>query len=544
MSENPSLPELRAQINRAFDDVELDAFCLDHFPQVYEKFSRGLRRDEKINILLADCQRKDELERLAHLLDESIKPAPTSTPDARDKQEHRLYGSRVIQVAISQMFQIEDFLTHPEEVKARELYEAVTDASKMRRVLNRGSTFELEGLGRLKPVVTTTEKYERFWTAAIPDLRNVYANECPLCFMPYELALSDRLHDRQVHIRSLGEMQSQIQNLQRSARLRIYPPGTGVIRLAITLTFTEFINIDAVTKLALEIEELFFIDPTGEKKPYEDFFLEVIEAVNNALFMEKTGEGEEIIEGQPFSAAWRRWEPPTTEYSLRGETTLDPEAELQSLTRLLGQAPGNRERLCEIKRHIQSAVEDPQWRKNGILAAAAEGSALFIVAKIALGRSKRKKLQILRWLSETHELITAAIYAEKALAQELKERCTQLNDAWLPKKKFALWRIVSAKADREKPSKFMNLHTLLQTLLKVKQATASIRFHLHKQGGSMMAFAEELWQREPIDQASLVATLDAIDAWLQNAQETRADERIGELQGIIERIKQIRPPFS
>jgi DNA-binding phage protein len=60
----------------------------------------------------------------------------------------------------------------------------------------------------------------------------------------------------------------------------------------------------------------------------------------------------------------------------------------------------------------------------------------------------------------------------------------------------------------------------------------------------MMAFAEELWQRDPIDQASLVATLDAIDAWLQNAQETRTDERIGELQGIIERIKQIRPPFS
>ena len=42
---------LRARLQR-LDDVQLDALCLDHFPDVYDQFGRGLRRDEKINLLL------------------------------------------------------------------------------------------------------------------------------------------------------------------------------------------------------------------------------------------------------------------------------------------------------------------------------------------------------------------------------------------------------------------------------------------------------------------------------------------------------------
>jgi len=43
--------DLRRRLN-CLDDVELDALCLDHFPSVYDKFARGLRRDEKVNLLL------------------------------------------------------------------------------------------------------------------------------------------------------------------------------------------------------------------------------------------------------------------------------------------------------------------------------------------------------------------------------------------------------------------------------------------------------------------------------------------------------------
>ena len=42
---------IRQRLTNAFDDPGLDAFCMDHFPQVYDKFSRGMRRDEKITLL-------------------------------------------------------------------------------------------------------------------------------------------------------------------------------------------------------------------------------------------------------------------------------------------------------------------------------------------------------------------------------------------------------------------------------------------------------------------------------------------------------------
>ncbi len=51
-----SLGTLRQQLQR-FDDVELDELCLDYFPTIYDKFSRGMRRDEKINLLLDYCRR-------------------------------------------------------------------------------------------------------------------------------------------------------------------------------------------------------------------------------------------------------------------------------------------------------------------------------------------------------------------------------------------------------------------------------------------------------------------------------------------------------
>lgn len=63
-----SIAALRARLGR-LDDVDLDALCLDHFPAVYDKFGRGLRRDEKVNLLLDYCRRNpEEAARLAQLL--------------------------------------------------------------------------------------------------------------------------------------------------------------------------------------------------------------------------------------------------------------------------------------------------------------------------------------------------------------------------------------------------------------------------------------------------------------------------------------------
>jgi hypothetical protein len=54
---------------RRLDAVELETLCLDHFPEVYDKFGRGMRRDELLNLLLDHCRRHPEdADRLAELL--------------------------------------------------------------------------------------------------------------------------------------------------------------------------------------------------------------------------------------------------------------------------------------------------------------------------------------------------------------------------------------------------------------------------------------------------------------------------------------------
>ena len=50
---------LRRRLRR-LDSVEIESLCLDYFPEVYDKFSRGLRRDEMINLLLDYCRRHPE----------------------------------------------------------------------------------------------------------------------------------------------------------------------------------------------------------------------------------------------------------------------------------------------------------------------------------------------------------------------------------------------------------------------------------------------------------------------------------------------------
>lgn len=62
------VPALRARLQR-LDVVEIESLCLDHFPEVYDKFSRGLQRGEMINLLLGHCRRHPtDAARLANLV--------------------------------------------------------------------------------------------------------------------------------------------------------------------------------------------------------------------------------------------------------------------------------------------------------------------------------------------------------------------------------------------------------------------------------------------------------------------------------------------
>lgn len=53
-----NIPEIRKLLASAFDDATLDAFSLGYFPEVYDRFSRGMRKDEKITLLLDHCRRQ------------------------------------------------------------------------------------------------------------------------------------------------------------------------------------------------------------------------------------------------------------------------------------------------------------------------------------------------------------------------------------------------------------------------------------------------------------------------------------------------------
>ncbi len=81
---------LRARLGR-LDDVQIEALCLDHFPTVYDRFGRGLRRDEKINLLLDHVRRNpQDAARLDKLLlppTAAQLPALETRPDTRGRAE-------------------------------------------------------------------------------------------------------------------------------------------------------------------------------------------------------------------------------------------------------------------------------------------------------------------------------------------------------------------------------------------------------------------------------------------------------------------------
>jgi hypothetical protein len=66
--EHLSISKIRQLLNRTFDDVGLDLFCLENFDQVYDRFSAGMRKDAKIVLLLDHCRRNELLDELVSML--------------------------------------------------------------------------------------------------------------------------------------------------------------------------------------------------------------------------------------------------------------------------------------------------------------------------------------------------------------------------------------------------------------------------------------------------------------------------------------------
>lgn len=441
-----------------------------------------------------------------------------------------LSGAHTVQIVVSQMFRIVDLLTSPETVQAKDFYEAITDVSKLRRALNRPKNFELKGLGVLKPVISTSEKFHVFWRPALPNFK--LANKQHLCFIPFELTLTDKLQLLKWDPESVLEsnllenipgIHYFFQNTQISARLRIYPPGTGVIRLAITIKFNNDVNVEVISQIARNIEEILFVDPEDFEKPCESVLLEVVDEVIENLFMEEGITYEE-----------RRWRPPTTTFNIYDDGEFKPEDEIDELSYLMALAPGNLEDTWYLKNRILAALDSPHWQRDQTLTVAGQQVALFFVAQtFAKGKTQKRK-KILTWLAETHELICAATYAQQAFIEEIDNIKNQrlLDD-------FALLE------DEEADKKFRYIRCLLETMYRAMQAISSIKPHLQRHGmGALMIFARDIWAyNNMMDKCAFNQGLMYISEWLNDNFSLDEYLSVQQLQQLIRNIKQMKPPF-
>lgn len=423
---------------------------------------------------------------------------------------------KFLQIVVSQMFRLADLLTYPEGVKAKKFYETITDSNKYRRFLNRRNSFDLKPYGVLRPVITIGEQFDIFWKPAIPDFRK---DIDPLRFIPFELDLSNHLRyltpDPGSVLESVlkGDLHL-ITNLQINGGLRIYPPGTGIISMKLTLEFKEGIHVEISGELARNIENLLFIDPGNSEdvgKPSQSIFLEIIDTVAQTFFKDEM-----------FIGAERRWQPPETMYIFRDFHGENLDEKVNVLSRLLSYAPANNEDLEVLKRRVIKSLNLSHWQRDKIFSCVSEGVALVIIpVSEAVGKKESQK-RLMEFFVNTRELITAAEYSLKAFT----ERLDQINNDYM-----------NDQISDEEVLEF------LQTMQRVLLAISSIKEHLHKfNKGELMTFAKDLWHFDnPIDFDVFYKNLNSIRTI--SSDKKRKSNYISEIQNIIDKVKQLPSPF-
>lgn len=67
---------IRRALTNAFDDIGLESFCLDYFESIYDQFTRGMHRNEKINLLLNHCRRSSGFAWMLQAVEQEIELSP------------------------------------------------------------------------------------------------------------------------------------------------------------------------------------------------------------------------------------------------------------------------------------------------------------------------------------------------------------------------------------------------------------------------------------------------------------------------------------
>jgi hypothetical protein len=78
-SDTPGLAKLRLLIDEAFSADDLDTFCFDHFPQVYNNFTAGQTKAARVRQLVEYANRQ-------RLLDELISHAKQANPAVFERE--------------------------------------------------------------------------------------------------------------------------------------------------------------------------------------------------------------------------------------------------------------------------------------------------------------------------------------------------------------------------------------------------------------------------------------------------------------------------
>jgi hypothetical protein len=301
---------------------------------------------------------------------------------------------------------------------------------------------------------------------------------------------------------------------QVSGRLRIYPPGVGIIRLGITLTFRDIVCAETVTQVARDVEQLLFVDPNGMKRPCEEVLLDIIDQAADALFSERK-----------LGYQDRRWRPPETIYYFHDDASFQPASNLKTLARIMSRAPRNEETEPQLYSRLRERLESSDWQKDRILTAVGQGVVLLFLEASERPALTRKRKKLLYWLEETAELVSATAYAEKALLEELERisKPRQLDDSWLPN--------VSTS--------FEFLSGLIGTMQSVLQSTVLAKEHIARLGpGVLCTFTRDIlaYHNSGI-RARLVESLQYIQDWLGIESGKRKDDRFTVL---INRTQEIR----